>query len=145
MHFGLRTCVRDTEVGELLHGRVCDSGLEGMVSPGLCYCTKFLPSYSSPHHRLCLCQGHCLSSQPPAHFTLLLCQRGAARASTAACTRAAVAASSSAGTFPTPCQLPARGLLPILSSDQCRCCCSLRRGASLLFLTLAGRHKSKSE
>lgn len=40
------------------------------------------------------------------------------RASTAACTRVAVAASSSTGTFPTPCQLPARRLLPMLSSDQ---------------------------
>ena len=89
-----------------------------MFFPGLCYCTKFLSSYSSPHHCLCLCQGHCLSSQPSARFTLLLCQREATRASTAACTRVAVAASPSTGTFPTPCQLPARGLLPMLSSDQ---------------------------
>ena len=46
VHFGLGTCVRDTEVGELLHGRICESGLGEMT----CSFLDFVIAPSSFHH-----------------------------------------------------------------------------------------------
>lgn len=144
VQFGLGMGVRDTEVGGLLHGRIRDSGLGGMT----CSFLGFVIAPSSFHHTA-------LPTTASAFAKATACLPSLLRVSRCcfANARPPVPALPLAPGLPWQ-HLPALAPFPPPASclhegccqcchqiSQCCCCCSLRRGASLLFLTLAERHK----
>lgn len=140
-------CVRDIKVGELLHGRICDSGRGGMT----CSLLGFVIAPSSFHH-----------TAPPttasAFAKATACLPSLLRISCCcfANTRPPVPALLLAPGLPWQ-LLPALAPFPppasCLHEGCCQCYHQISAAAAVLsaegplffFLTLAGRHKSKSK